>query len=90
VTGPRAGIPTFTIHFFCRLGCDAAIGSYTPFAVSSRSGECFGRINAPDFLSSPLAVVGKGFELTRNRPIGHGLGNAKCRLCSFQVFPASL
>jgi hypothetical protein len=68
------------------------IGSCTPFAlsVSSRSSECFGRINMRSFLGSPLAVVGKGLEPIRNRPIGHGSGNAKYSLGRFQVFLASL
>jgi hypothetical protein len=34
---------------------------------SSRSGECFGRINVRSFLSSSLVVVGEGLKLTRNR-----------------------
>jgi hypothetical protein len=36
-------------------------------------------------LSSPLVVVGKGLELTRNRLIGHGLGSAEQRPCCFRV-----
>jgi hypothetical protein len=41
-------------------------------------------------LSSPLAVVGKGLELTRNRSIRHGLNSAEHSPCCFQVFLASL
>jgi len=33
------------------------------FSVSSRSSECFCRINMRGFLSSPLVVVGKGLKL---------------------------
>jgi hypothetical protein len=58
-------------------------GRALAFSVNSRSGECFGRINMRSFLSSPLAVVGKGLKLTRNRSIGHGLGNAKYGLRCF-------
>jgi hypothetical protein len=35
------------------------------------------------FLSSPLAVVGKGLKLTRNRSVRHGLGGAEQRLRCF-------
>jgi hypothetical protein len=35
------------------------------------------------FLSSPLAVVGKGLKLTRNRSVGYGLGSAKYGLRCF-------
>jgi hypothetical protein len=67
------------------------IGSCTPLAFSfgGRSGECFGRVNMRGFLGSPLVVVGKGLELTRNGPVGHGLGSAKQSLCCFQVLLAS-
>ena len=40
--------------------------------VSGRSSKCFGCINM-GFLSSPLVVADKGFKLTRNRSMGHGL-----------------
>ena len=68
------------------------IRSCTPlaFSVSSRSIECFGRINMRSFLSSPLVVVGKGLKLIRNRSVGHGLGSAEQSLCCFKVFLASL
>jgi hypothetical protein len=42
------------------------------------------------FLGSPLVVVGKGFKLTRNRQVSHGLGSAEQSLCCFQVLLASL
>jgi hypothetical protein len=42
------------------------------------------------FLSSPLVVVGKGFKLTRNRSVSHGLSSAEQSLCCFQVLLASL
>jgi hypothetical protein len=42
------------------------------------------------FLGSPLIVVGKGFKLTRNRPVSHGLGSAEQSLGCFQVLLASL
>jgi hypothetical protein len=45
------------------------------YGVSSRSSECFGRINMRSFLGSLLVVVGKCLELTRNRPIRHGFGS---------------
>jgi len=48
---------------------DAAI--HRPGA-GSRSSRCPGRINMRSFLGSPLVVVGKGLELTRNRIVGHG------------------
>jgi hypothetical protein len=35
------------------------------------------------FSSPPLVVVGKGFKLTRNRSVGHGLGSAKQSPCCF-------
>jgi hypothetical protein len=62
-----------------------AIRSWTPlaFSVSGRSSECFGRIGMRSFLGSPLVVVGKGLKLTRNRPVGHGLGSAEQSPCSF-------
>jgi hypothetical protein len=60
------------------------------FDVSSRSSQCFGRINMRGFLSTPLVVVGKGLKLTLNRPVGHGLSGAEQSLCCFQVFLASL
>jgi hypothetical protein len=53
-------------------------------------GWCFCRINMPGFLSSPLVVVGKGLELTRNRLVGHGLGSAEQRPSCFQILLASL
>jgi hypothetical protein len=42
------------------------------------------------FLNSPLAVVGKGLEMARNRSVGHGLGGAEQSPYGCQVFPASL
>jgi hypothetical protein len=42
------------------------------------------------FLGSPLVIVGKGLELTRNRPVCHGLGSAKQSLRGSQVLLASL
>jgi hypothetical protein len=42
------------------------------------------------FLGSPLVIVGKGLELTRNRQVSHGLGSAEQGLCCFQVLLASL
>jgi hypothetical protein len=62
-----------------------SIKSRTPlaFSVSSRSSECLGRINMRGFLSSPLAVVGKGLKLTRNRSVGYSLGSAKHGLRCF-------
>jgi hypothetical protein len=54
------------------------------FGVSSRSSQCFSRINMRSFFSSPLEVVGKGLKLTRNRSVGHGLGSAEQSLCCFK------
>jgi hypothetical protein len=42
------------------------------------------------FIGSPLIVVGKGFELSRNRQVAHGLGRPKQSPCRLQVFLASL
>jgi hypothetical protein len=42
------------------------------------------------FLGSPLVVVGKVLELTRNRSVCHGLGSAEQSLRCFQVLLASL
>ena len=42
------------------------------------------------FLSSPLVVVGKGIELTRNRSVGHGLGSAEQSPCCLKIFLTSL
>jgi hypothetical protein len=42
------------------------------------------------FFSSPLVVIGKGLELTRNRSVCHGLGSAEQSLRCFQVLLASL
>ena len=64
-------------HFFRSWAVRLPSGRPLAFSVSSRSGECFGRINMRGFLSSPLVVVGKGLKLTRNRSVGHGLGSAK-------------
>jgi hypothetical protein len=66
-------------HFFRSWAVMPPIRSCPPlaFSVSSRSSECFGRINVRGFLSSPLVAVGKGLELIRNRLVGHGLGSAK-------------
>jgi len=68
------------------------VRSCTPlaFGVSSRTSECFGRINMRSFLSSPLVVVGKGIELTRNRSVGHGLGSAEQSPCCLKIFLTSL
>jgi hypothetical protein len=59
--------------------------SCTPlaFGVSSRTSNCFGRINMRSFLGSLLVVVGKGLKLTRNRSVGHGLGSAEQSLSRF-------
>src|SRR3954452_18852279 len=60
------------------------------FSDSRRASQSFGRINKRRVLSSPLVVVGKGLEVTRNRPVGHGLGSAEQGLCCFRVFLPSL
>jgi hypothetical protein len=75
-----------------RAAVKLPIRSSTPlaFGVGSRTSQCFGRINMRSFLSSLLVIVGKGLELTRNRPVSHGLGSAEQSLCCFQVFLASL
>jgi hypothetical protein len=65
-------------------------GRAPAFSLGNRSGERFGRINMRSFLGSPLAVVGKGLKLTRNRSVGHGLSSAEHSLCCFEVFLASL
>jgi hypothetical protein len=44
------------------------------FCGSSPASQCFCRVNLRSFLSSPLSVVRKGLELTRNRLVGHGFG----------------
>jgi hypothetical protein len=58
--------------------------------ISSRTSQCFGRINMRSFLGPLLVVVGKGLELTGNRSVSHGLRSAEQSLCCFQVFVASL
>jgi hypothetical protein len=58
--------------------------------IGRGSSEGHGRINMRSFLGSPLVVVGKGFELTGNRPVGHGLGSAEQSLCRCKVFLGSL
>src|SRR5215831_3355563 len=66
------------------------VGSCTPLALCVGASQCFGRVDLRNFHSSPLIVVGKGLKLTRNRVVGHGLGNAKQTSRCFQVFLASL
>ena len=53
------------------------------FGLSSRTSECFGRIDMRSFLGSLLVVVGKRPKLTRNRPVSHGLGSAEQSVCCF-------
>jgi hypothetical protein len=60
------------------------------FSTRSRATQRFCRINMRSFLGSPLVVVGKGLELTRNRLVGHGLGSVEQRPSYFQLFLASL
>jgi len=67
------------------------IESCKPLALRAGDGasQLFGRINMRSSLSSPLEVVGKGLELTRNRSVGHGLSSPQQSLCCFQIFLAS-
>jgi hypothetical protein len=69
-----------------------SVSLYKPlsFPAGCRLSQCLGRINLRSLQSSPLVIVSKSLELTRNCLIGHGLGCAEQRPCCFQIFLASL
>ena len=55
------------------------------FATGGRPGQCFGRIGVRGFFSSPLVILGKRLELTRNPWVSHVFGSAEQGPRGFQI-----
>jgi hypothetical protein len=55
------------------------------FTAGGRPSQCFSRIGVRGLFSSPLVVLGKRLELTRNPSVSHVLGSAEQGPRGFEV-----
>jgi hypothetical protein len=68
----------------------AATTYHSPAVASAAERQCLGRVGERRLLSSPLVVLGKKLELSRNHLVGHGSGSAKQRPRCLQILLAAL
>jgi hypothetical protein len=59
------------------------------FTAGGRPSQCLSRIGVRGFFSSPLVVLGKRLELTRNPSVSHVLGSAEQGPRGFEVLLAN-
>src|ERR1700761_275750 len=59
------------------------------FAAGGRPSQCFSRIGVCGFFCSPLVILGKRPELTRNPSVRHVFGSAEQGPRGFQILLAN-